>query len=238
MRTFNKIVILVLSTFVIATIIPGTVSAQDPGWQFTAEVYLWCASVGGKTASGSDIDVDFDDILDKLEIGFMGLLGAQKGKWSLWTDVIYLAVKDDTTVYNEPLSAELSGWIVTPAVGYNLVETERVRIDVVGGARYLYLDLDLRYGSIPVEDSGSVWDGIVGVRGSFNLTEKLYLPYQLDIGTGESDFTWQGFGGIGYRFKWFDVIGAYRYLKWDFGSGKELDDLELHGPFGGIKIVF
>lgn len=238
MRTFNRIATLVLSAFVIATVIPGTVFAQDPGWQFTTEVYLWGASVGGKTASGSDLDVDFDDILDNLEMGFMGYFGAQKGKWSLLADVIYLDVKDDATVLNEPLSVELSGWIVTPALGYNLVETDRVRLDVVGGARYLYLDLDIELGPDRVEDSGSVWDGIVGVRGSFNLTDKLYLPYHLDVGTGDSDLTWQALGGVGYKFKWFDVVVAYRYLYWDFEDGAAVDDLDLSGPFAGIKFEF
>ena len=238
MRTFNKIVLLALFIFVIAAVTPGTVSAQDPGWQFTAEIYLWGASVGGKTASGSDVDVDFDDILDNLELGFMGLFGAQKGKWSLWADLIYLDVEEDTSVFNEPLSVELSGWIITPAVGYNLVDTERVRLDVLGGARYLYLDLDLRLGQLADEESDSVWDAIVGVRGSFNLTEKWYLPYHLDVGTGDSDFTWQALGGVGYKFKWFDLLVAYRYLSWDFDDNDAVDDLDLSGPFAGVKFVF
>ena len=242
MRTFNKIVLLAVSAFVITTVIPEAVFAQDTekdaAWRFSAEVYLWGASVGGKTASGSDIDVDFDTILDDLEIGFMGLFGAYKGKWSLWADLIYLDVEEDTTVFNEPLSVELSGWIITPAVGYNLVDTERVRLDVLGGARYLYLDLDLRLGPLADEESDSVWDAIVGVRGSFNLTEKWYLPYHLDVGTGDSDFTWQALGGVGYKFKWFDLLVAYRYLSWDFDDNDAVDDLDLSGPFAGVKFVF
>jgi hypothetical protein len=148
-------------------------------------------------------------------------------------------VEDDTTVASgEKLNVELTGWIVTPVVGYNLVASERFKLNVVGGARYLYLDTDIELGSLRDDDSGSVWDGIVGVRGNVDLTDKWYLPYHLDIGTGDSDFTWQGLGGIGYRFKWFDVIGAYRYLSWDFDSGAQLDDLDLHGPFVGFKFVF
>ena len=239
MRTFNRIALLTLSIFVIATAAPVTVFAQDPGWQFTAELYLWGASVGGKTTSGSKVDVDFSDLVKDIKMGFMGLVGVQKGKWSLWTDAIYLDVKDDTTVASgQQLSAELTGWVVTPAVGYNLVDTERVRLDILGGARYLYLGLDLRLGPNRVEDSGSVWDGIVGVRGSLNLTEKWYLPYHLDVGTGDSDLTWQAFGGVGYRFNKFDVVLAYRYLSWNFDGSHELDDLNFHGPFAGIKFVF
>jgi len=50
-----------------------------------------------------------------------------------------------------------------------------------------------------------VWDVVIGVRGHANLNRQWYLPYQLDIGAGQSDLTWQAAGGIGYRFDWGDV---------------------------------
>jgi hypothetical protein len=81
-----------LVLFILVFTLSGTVLAQeaekDSGWQFGAEIYLWGASVGGTSGSGSDIDVDFDDLFKDLEIGFMGAFGAQKGKWMLLADVI------------------------------------------------------------------------------------------------------------------------------------------------------
>jgi hypothetical protein len=56
-------------------------------WRLGAEIHLWGASVAGKTVSGSDIDVDFDDLLKNLDLAFMGVFGAQKGKWSLFADL-------------------------------------------------------------------------------------------------------------------------------------------------------
>jgi hypothetical protein len=38
--------------------------------------------------------------------------------------------------------------------------------------------------------SGNVWDGIVGIRGKVTLNEKWYLPYHLDVGTGNSEVTY------------------------------------------------
>jgi hypothetical protein len=82
---FNKIALLALSVFVVITAAPGVVSAQEAAketdWKFGAEVYLWGASIGGKTASGSDVEVDFDDLLKDLKMGFMGAFGAQKRGW-------------------------------------------------------------------------------------------------------------------------------------------------------------
>ena len=49
--------------------------------------------------------------------------------------------------------------------------------------------------------------------------------------------TWQGNLGIGYRFKWFDVNAGYRYMAWDLG-GDVIDDLDISGPYAGIKFLF
>ncbi len=34
---------------------------------------------------------------------------------------------------------ELTNWILTPSIGYNLFQTERIHLDVLVGARYFYL---------------------------------------------------------------------------------------------------
>ena len=221
----------------------GTVSAEesvvDDTWKFDAEIYFWGASIGGKSASGSDVDVELDDILDNLKFAAMGVAAVRKGKWSLNTDVIYLTTEENSTVASGVrASVDLSNWVVTPFVGYNLFDTERINLDILGGARYLYLKAELEVGTARAEDSGGNWDGIIGVRGDVNLTEKWFLPYHFDIGTGESQVTWQAFGGIGYRFKWFDAAVAYRYLSWDFDDNKALNDLYLHGPFAGVRFSF
>ena len=86
-------------------------------------------------------------------MAFMGVAsGARKGKWSLMLDAIYLDVKGednftipvDGSLINANGSVELTGWILTPSVGYNLLQTERIHLDVLAGARYLYLKADAK----------------------------------------------------------------------------------------------
>jgi hypothetical protein len=48
------------------------------------------------------------------------------------------------------------------------------------------------------------------------------VPYYLDVGTGESDFTWQAMTGLGYSWKSVDVNAAWRYLDYDVGDSKPL----------------
>ena len=210
-------------------------------WKFGAELYFWGASIAGQSANGSDIDVDVGDILSSVEFAFMGTVGASKGKWSLAADVIYLNAEDsDAIAPGLKADVELTNWVITPVVGYNLVDTGRSRLDILGGARYLYIKADLSLDALGLraDDSGSNWDAVIGARGAVDLTEKWYLFGYLDIGTGESDLTWQGLGGVGYRFKWFDLVGVYRYLRWNFDDNKTLDNLYLHGPAAGVRFAF
>ena len=168
----------------------------------------------------------------------MGVAGVRKGKWSFMTDAVYLDVEENQSgVIRE---VDVFGWVVTPSVGYNLVEAEKGSLDLLAGARYLWLKTELDFeGGHKVSDSGGFWDGIVGLRGRVNLAKNWYLPLYLDIGTGETDLTWQAFGGVAYKFSKVDVVVGYRYLTWDFDDdNKALDDLNFHGPMAGVKFVF
>ena len=140
----------------------------------------------------------------------------------------------------------MKSWIVTPAVGYNLIDNEKINLTLLAGARYLWMKNTLeikranrfRYREHKVSVSGDYWDGIVGIRGQVPLTEKWYLPYYADIGTGNSQLTWQAFGGVGYRFKYFDLVAGYRHIDWNFNDSEGLGDLYVSGPLVGVKFFF
>lgn len=84
--------------------------------------------------------------------------------------------------------------------------------------------------------SESLWDGVIGVQrqASFGANREWFVPYYLDIGTGQSDFTWQGLIGIGYHFHGGAVTAAWRYLDYKFKSGKALESFDLNGPAIGV----
>jgi len=230
-------------------------SAPGTGWKYTADIYLFAAGVGGETKTGGDVDIGFDTLLKDLDMGFMGVLGARKGMWSLNADVIYLDVSADNSgqltlpgSINIATSstAELKGWIVTPYVRYNLIDTEQGSLDAIAGARYLYLDASLKLTTVGpiarrdarISGSGTAWNGIVGVRGRLNVAPKWYVPYYADVGTGESNLTWQLFAGVGYQFKSFDAVVGYRYLAWNDIGIAVFKDLDLSGPLVGVKFDF
>jgi hypothetical protein len=139
-------------------------------------------------------------------------------------------------------SLDLTTWIISGGIGYDIVQADRGSLAVFGGARYLNADIDagitLPARTVARSQSAELWDGIVGVRGAINLGEHWYIPYHGDIGTGDSDLTWQLFTGIGYRFSWGNIRLGYRYLKYEQDEDKALQDLELSGPVMGVGFRF
>ncbi len=226
-------------------------------WRFDAALYFWGASIGGRSSTGTDIDVDIDDIVDNLDGAFTGILGARKGKWSFMADLIYLSLADDekgvATVPVGPgasasidAGVDLEGRVVTLSGARNVMDSEQATFDLLVGARYLKLESDLTLdvgGPAPpnrqtFSDSGSVWDAIIGINGQIKLADKWYLSLYGDVGTGDSKTTWQAYAGIGYRFSKVDLELAYRRIEWDFDDRHLFDDLNFSGPFAGLNIRF
>ncbi len=181
----------------------------------------------------------------------MGTFEARRNRWSIIADGIYLDLGNEKntiltgrsgTPVNGSVDLSISAWVLTGAVGYDLVQSDRGTLAVVGGARYLDLSTDLTLGvqGLQAERSRSegLLDGIVGLRGAINLSEHWYLPYYADIGTGDSDLTWQALAGIGYRFGWGDIRLVYRYLDYQMDEDKPLEDLTVSGPLLGVGFRF
>jgi len=256
---------LAAGTLLLATVIPAMAAADSNSdkWTYNAEIYLWGADIGGSTTTDDDIDLSFDNLVKNLNMAYMGGIGASRGKWSLFADTIYLDVSDDDSFTESiplvgPLELDvdidadftMKSWITTLGGTYNVVDSEKASVNLVGGARYLWIDVDLKLDLSTFvmgqevkrkekeSQSGHVWDGIVGVRGKIHLNDKWYMPYYADVGTGQSDLTWQALAGLGYRFQWGDVLLAYRYLDYEFKSDRDLADLNISGPALGAKFYF
>jgi len=250
---------LVLSSILLAA--PTGARAADSGtdddWQIAAILYLWAPGIKGSTAGGSDIDISFDTLINNLNMTFMGAVEARKAQWSLLGDVIYLNVGagggGTVPVAAAPgvtadvgVDVKTRAWVLDLIGGYNIWQAEQGSLDILLGARYLEMKvdfgLDLGIGSfVAARDrsaQGTVWDGVMGVKGHYNLNPKWYVPYYLDAGTGESELTWQASAGVAYRFNWGDVSLQYRHIAWEFGSGSKLNDMSVSGPLLAARFVF
>lgn len=155
---------------------------------------------------------------------------------------------------NADTSVKATVW--TLGGGYTVLRGDWGNVDLFGGFRLLSLNAetnyalnatvtDLRDNSVVLGRTGrlsgnqAIWNGIAGLRGRVLLGDSgFFVPYYLDIGTGDSNLTWQGFTGVGYQTGWAGVIAGYRYLSFDQGSSDLVNDLSMGGAFLAVNFTF
>lgn len=137
---------------------------------------------------------------------------------------------------------KLKGFVSTFGVAYRVIDDGMTSLDLLAGARYFNMDVDfdadLGAGKIKYSDSGDALDGIIGGQVLISLTDRWYLSFYGDIGTGDSEVTWQAWPGVGYRLENLDVVAGYRHLEWETDDGDTFDDLSFSGPLLGVKFSF
>jgi hypothetical protein len=74
---------------------PSALEEAADGWEYSGTLYLWAAGINAKTPDGAEIDVDFDTLLDNLDVAFMGATEARRGPWWVVADALYLSVGAD-----------------------------------------------------------------------------------------------------------------------------------------------
>jgi hypothetical protein len=239
-------------------------SDAQSGWEFQVASYLWAIAMNGDaTVKGqkADVDVSFSDIWDELNFALMLEYEARKGRWGLWGNTIYANLgKSNAEVSGieiEPTvnalwqgaggSYRLGTWDIADSAGKN---TPSVTVETYFGARYTYLDLSLDLKGAHNVDGDKQWvEPLVGVRTIWNLSERWTATLAGDIGgvAFGSDFAWDAFGLIGYRFNLFGednarVFAGYRALSQDYTDGSGDDkfewDVTLYGPVLGLLITF
>jgi hypothetical protein len=202
--------------------------------------------------------VNPDSYLSSLQMAAMVSAEASKGKWSILTDIVYTDfsnqdMKIDRAIDRQlqlpaPVSRQarmdLSATIWTLAAGYRVVDDRSWSLDLIGGLRYLEMNSDLtvtlegpagralrsQKASVDMSD----WDGIVGLRGQVSIQDtKWFVPFYADVGTGDSELTWQGMLGVGYRFDWGEATLVWRALGYQFDNNNM--DLTMNGPGLGVS---
>jgi hypothetical protein len=148
---------------------------------------------------------------------------------------------------------EIGGW--TLLSGYRWRESEKGFFEPTFGLRYLSVQAKTDWmltGAVSgpgpgqtFEQAGSVkeseeyWDILVGCRGQARIGKgRFSVPYAIDLGTGESDFTWQAMAGLAYAFNWGDISATYRHLEYHVSGASLVDDLRFSGPSLGVSFKF
>lgn len=227
------------------------VSAPDSaeGWTFTGAAYLWGAGISGEAGvfgiPPQDVDLSFSDILEDLDFAFMGLGEARNGRFVLGLDLTYSKVgseidnpRDGPGQIINKANVDTTSWMVTGYGGYSIFDTEDVRVDLIGGARFwsINTEIEVDFSNLADRtfDDGASWvDPLAGVKLRLDLTPDVYIASWGMIGgfgVG-SDLMWDVMAGAGYSFtEHFDVFAGYRAVSVDYSDDGVVYDFVQQGP--------
>ncbi|AQT70305.1 hypothetical protein STSP2_03511 [Anaerohalosphaera lusitana] len=239
------------------------------GWDFEFTPYFWAAEVeGDMTLRGrtGDVDANFSDIWDNLNIGLMGRIEGWRERWGWFVDGLYLDLESDFTTPGALVSGDVDiDWTILEfGLGYHLIESDGgdgtaagFDVDLLAGGRYQNIkgELDI-VTSGPLADvvsggsferRGEWVEPLVGGRLRWEWGRNIAFLCRGDIGgfsVGEaSKLTWNILAGIDYELcETTSVRFGYRIFDMDYSNGSGTEkfglDTRFKGPILGLAVRF
>ncbi len=223
-------------------------------WSFEFEPYMLIASMSGDTIIGRsptvEIDMDFGDILEKLDIGAMAHFEAlHQSGWGIWLDYGFMDLSSDIT---GPV-----GGVTNMRMRQGTLEAFAMyrqplgsgNIDYLAGIRWWDNDLDVSHNLLPIDvEVEEDWvDPVVGARWSTAINDDwkfMVLGTVGGFGVG-SDLTASGAIGVKYVINdLLDLDLQYKALWADYESGTKGQqgyfayDVTTYGPIIGLNFKF
>jgi len=226
----------------------GTLLAAETtenNWKFSFSPYAWGSSLKGKVASlpglpPADLDISLGDILSNLNIGFMGVGGARKGRFSIYSDLFYSHISADADTRGRLYSGAdytQTLFFASAGIAWRVMDEAAYNVSVLAALRYYRLDNHLKLDgaalpSTKIDDDEDWVDLLVGVQGRVRLAENWYANARVTTAiAGGSDTAYGLSGGVGYIFnKSVSTHVGYRYLKIDYENNDFLYDVKMFGP--------
>ncbi len=223
---------------------------EEDGWRFMlAPLYIWGVGLSGSSdlppSDGGDLlpSLDFASPFTNLSAAFSFHFEGGKGDWILITDYLFARFKPETrgpfglTGFSSKQDVNL----VELAGAYRLFSQPAYEVELLAGARYLDLDMEVDAQNLGrvADFSKGIWDGFGGARATVRGWDKWSLTVRGDAGAGGSNYLWNVVLGIGWRFQeWGSLMLGYRWLnyglKLESGAYQVNCRLLARGPFATI----
>lgn len=243
----------ILVSLLIAKAAWGQAQAEDSDrWGFTVAPYLLSPHMDGRvTIRGiqSDVDVGPGDIFERLDFGAMLYLEMAHRDWSISLDGLYmnLGEKGLTPVTDREAEVDMKQLAIEARGMWRAASWAEIgiggRLNSIKGG--LFAAPGNVLSGIDVSQTKTWFDPLIAARLTAPLKSKWHLGISGDIGGFgiASDFAWQVFPFVGYRFsRLFELTLGYRALgmKYETGSGRDLFvyDMVIFGPQLGLVFRF
>lgn len=237
---------------------PPPLGASD--WVVQVTPYLWASGTRGdvspfERAPTVHVDVPFSEVVDNLNFGGMVNVWARRDRFVFSGDLMYANLSAMEVVRPLPdlapgveLDAELDTvqFYAAGLAGYRVIETPQLNLDALVGGRFWYVSNDLtlqleNLASRSLKENFSWFDPLIGARAFYNITDKLSVMGQADIGgfgVG-SELTWSVLGTVNYVFNdhWSASVG-YKHMSVDYEDDGLVFDVDISGPVIGVTYRF
>ena len=126
-------------------------AAADDGWRGTIAIYGWFPAVHGTVGvlgHNAGFDASFSDVFHTLKGIIPIAVEADKGRLVIPIDFLWMKLGDGhglpfTDETQRYVNIHLTQSILTPKVGYRVLDGEHFKVDLLAGIRYWYLGQNL-----------------------------------------------------------------------------------------------
>jgi hypothetical protein len=225
-------------------------AAADSNWHFVVSPFLWFPGVHGTVGAlgnGASVHASAVDLLSHFRFGLMGAVEARHKRVVLPVDMMWVRMGENKAlpapnVGASSVDVKASEFILTPKIGFRLVDQKMFKIDALTGLRYWHIGQNLQFDPAGPDFSGSLnWvDPLVGGRIQAALSPKVNVTIAGDVGGwgAASQMDYQVVGLLGYRVKpnW-TLQAGYRHLYVNYRSGGPIFDVATSGVMIGVSVA-
>ena len=222
--------------------------SSDDAWHFDIAPYVFVPSIHGTVGAlghNASVHVTGSEIFSNFNGGLAGYVEARKNRLVIPVDFFWARLG---TTQGFPLNdfGQTSirflqtQTILTPKVGYRIVDMEHFKIDALIGFRYWHEGLTItpRPANIPFYGSANWVDAVAGGKFEIPFSSKFWITAGGDAGGGGASLDYQGVGTINIQPKpLFGFYLGYRYLYADYSGPKTfLFNVAQSGPILGLNM--
>jgi hypothetical protein len=155
---------------------PASTAADEVGWHLVVSPYLWFPGVHGTVGVGgrdASVHASPGDLLSHFRFGLMGTLEARYKRLVLPVDIVWVRLGDEKALPGPNLGAttanvKVKEFILTPKIGFRILNQEKLKIDALTGFRYWHLGQNLEFSpsilGLNISGSQNWVDPLVGGR--------------------------------------------------------------------------
>jgi hypothetical protein len=222
---------------------PKETNTND-GWHVAITPYLWFSGVHGTVGAlgrEASVHASFSDIFSNTDIGAMGVMEARYKRVLMPVDFMWIKLSDDKAlpiqVVAFSIKAKMTETMLTPKIGYRIVDGKRVKVDALFGFRYWHLSTDLTLQPVQIRggfsQSESWADAVAGGRIEAALSPKAFVLVAGDAGGADARSDYQVGGYLGYKIsRKVVLLAGYRYLHVNYrpnGNAQFIYDVNMPG---------